>query len=172
MKQTKILLSHPNFDNSMMNKYLANVLNKNEKFSVRCLDKIRTNGYFDLEDEKKFLEDADMLVWQFPLYWYSCPSSLRDWQDQVMSPIVYSANNFLKGKSVQVIFTAGAGEENYSHEGLNRYTIDEMLRPLEMTVNAAGMVWKKPIGFFGCSEERKEEVFKEMDKVAEQICAE
>ena len=32
-----------------------------------------------------------------------------------------------------------------------RYTADEMLIPFEMTANAAGMKWFKPLGFYGCS---------------------
>lgn len=169
MKHTKILLSHPNISNSVMNKHLADILTKKENFSIRHLDKMRENGSFDLEAEKKFIADADTIIWQFPLYWYSCPSSLRDWQDQVMSAIVYSANNILKGKSVQVIFTAGAGKENYCREGLNYYTTDEMLRPLEMTAKAAGMVWKEPIGIFGCSPDRQAEVFNEIEEIAAKL---
>lgn len=149
--QITILLSHPNLGNSIFNKYLTDINKNNDKFYLHYLDKHINNGKFDLDAEKDILKNSKALVWQFPIYWYSCPSSLRDWQDQVLSPIVYSADNFLKGKKIRVVFTAGAGEEQYSHEGLNRYTIDEMLRPFEMTANASGMIWEKPLGFFGCS---------------------
>lgn len=165
MKQIKILISHPNFSNSVMNKHLAEALEKFEHISVRHLDKVVHKGKFDLEAEKIVLRDADAIVWQFPIYWYNSPASLRDWQDQVMSPIVYSADNFLKGKPVQVIFTAGAGEKEYSHEGLNRYTAEEMLRPFEMTANAAGMIWKKPLGFYGCSPDMTKDA---LDKAAKE----
>ena len=124
--QITILLSHPNISNSMFNKHLVDINRKNPNFVFHHLDKI-------------------------PIYWYNSPSSLRDWQDQIMSPIVYSADNFLKGMPVRVVFTAGAAAEHYSHEGLNRYTAEEMLIPFEMTANAAGMKWFKPLGFYGCS---------------------
>lgn len=150
MKHITILISHPNYNNSVFNKYLANINKENTDFFVRCLDKNQDNGYFSFEAEKEILKESSALVWQFPIYWYNCPSSLRNWQDQIMSPIVYSADNFLKGMPVRVIFSAGAAEEHYSHEGLNRYTAEEMLRPFEMTANAAGMVWKKPLGFYSC----------------------
>ena len=148
--QILILLSHPNASNSVFNKYLVDINKKCPDFCFHHLDKNRVNGYFDLEAEKKLLQESKAIVWQFPIYWYNAPSSLRDWQDQVMSPIVYSANNFLKGKPVRVVFTAGAAAEHYTHEGLNRYTADEMLIPFEMTANAAGMKWMKPLGFYGC----------------------
>ena len=148
--QILILLSHPNASNSVFNKYLVDINKKCPDFCFHHLDKNRVNGYFDLEAEKKMLQESKAIVWQFPIYWYNAPSSLRDWQDQVMSPIVYSADNFLKGKPVRVVFTAGAAAEHYTHEGLNRYTADEMLIPFEMTANAAGMKWMKPLGFYGC----------------------
>lgn len=168
MKHIEIFISHPNFSNSVMNKYLAESLPKNAQFLVRHLDKIVHKGYFDVEAEKEALRKADAIVWQFPIYWYNSPASLRDWQDQVMSPIVYSADNFLKGKPVRVVFTAGAGEKEYNHEGLNRYTAEEMLRPFEMTANAAGMVWKKPLGFYGCGPTMAKEALEEAAKEYEQ----
>ena len=117
--QILILLSHPNASNSVFNKYLVDINKKCPDFCFHHLDKNRVNGYFDLEAEKKLLQESKAIVWQFPIYWYNAPSSMRDWQDQVMSPIVYSADNFLKGKPVRVVFTAGAAAEHYTHEGLN-----------------------------------------------------
>lgn len=159
-----IFLAHPDFDNSVINKHLANSIKKNEEFCVHSLDKNRNNGYYDENAERLLLQESKSIVWQFPIYWYNSPASLRDWQDQILSPIVYSANNFLKGKPVRVIFTAGAGEKEYSHEGLNRFTAEEMLRPFEMTANAAGMIWKKPLGFYGCSPDMTKEALEKVAK--------
>lgn len=162
-KRITIFVSHPNFDNSLCNKHLEKVVLNNDLFRVHHLDKKMEKGYFDLEAEKALLRESDGIVWQFPIYWYNSPASLREWQDQVLSPIVYSSDNFLKGKPVMVVFTAGAGEEQYSHEGLNRYTAEEMLRPFEMTANASGMVWKKPLGFYSCGNNLTEEDWGRME---------
>ena len=83
--QITILLSHPNISNSMFNKHLVDINRKNPNFVFHHLDKNRVNGYFDLEAEKKLLRESKAIVWQFPIYWYNSPASLRDWQDQVMS---------------------------------------------------------------------------------------
>ena len=143
-------------DNSFINKHLADIHKKMGIFRVHHLDKSMKNGYFDLDAETNLLKECDSIIWQFPIYWYNSPASLRLWQDQVLSPIVYSNDNFLKGKHATVVFTAGAAEEHYSHEGLNRYTAEEMLRPFEMTANASGMIWHKPLGIYGCSPEMNE----------------
>ena len=162
-RKVTIILSHPSFDNSFINKHLADINKKMGIFCVHHLDKTIKNGYFDLDAEKKLLRESDAFVWQFPIYWYNSPASLRLWQDQVLSPIVYSNDNFLKGKPIAVVFTAGAAEEHYSHEGLNRYTAEEMLRPFEMTANASGMVWKKPLGIYSCSPEMNERALREAE---------
>lgn len=165
--QITILLSHPNLGNSIFNKYLTDINRENINFCIHTLDKHQIDGKFNFEVEKDILKKTDALVWQFPIYWYNCPSSLRDWQDQILSPIVYSADNFLKGKKVRVVFTAGAAEAEYSHTGLNRYTADEMLRPFEMTANASGLIWQKPLGFFGCSPETSKATLEAMAAVYE-----
>lgn len=160
--QITILLSHPNLGNSIFNKYLTDINKNNVNICIHHLDICKIKETFDLEAEKEILKNSKALVWQFPIYWYNCPSSLRDWQDQVLSPIVYSADNFLKGKKLRVVFTAGAAEAEYSRTGLNRYTAEEMLRPFEMTANASGLTWLKPLGFFGCGPETSEKAMESM----------
>ena len=171
-RKITIFLSHPNLDNSFINKHLEDIHKKMGIFCFHHLDKAMKNGYFDLEAEKKLLRESDAIVWQFPIYWYNCPVSLRLWQDQVLSPIVYSADNFLKGKSAAVVFTAGAAAEHYSHDGLNRYTAEEMLRPFEMTANASGMVWKAPLGIYSCSPEMSERALREAEDAYKKLIEE
>ena len=49
-------------------------------------------GIFDVPSELEALRRCSLLVWQFPLYWYSAPAILRQWQDQVLSAAVYGAD--------------------------------------------------------------------------------
>ena len=56
--QITILLSHPNISNSVFNKHLVDINRKNPNFVFHHLDKIRVNGYFDLEAEKNLLRES------------------------------------------------------------------------------------------------------------------
>lgn len=147
-KNILILLSHPDFEHSVANKALINAVSDIPGLTVHHLEKSERNGIFDLDREKELLRSANLIVWQFPLYWYSCPASLRDWQDQVLSPIVYGSDNFLKDKFVQIAFTAGSRESAFRAKDIIGYTPTEMLRPLQMTVNASGMRYLPPFGVF------------------------
>lgn len=158
-----LCLSHPNIANSFINKHLTQMGEKNGLFLLHHLDKFAKDGCFDLKNEIDLLKNADNIIWQFPLYWYNCPASLRMWQDNVFSPIVYG-ENFLKGKKLAVIFTAGAAAETYCKSGLNRYNAQEMLCPFEMCANAAHMIWQKPLGIYSCSNTMSENQIKEAEQ--------
>jgi len=147
-----LLLAHPNIANSKANNALVNAVKDIPGVTFRHLEAHKKNGLFDLQKETDLLRNAAIIIWQFPLYWYSCPSALRDWQDQVLSPIVYGPDNFLKGKRVQVVFTAGARQTAFRAGDILGFTPDEMLRPLQMTTNAALMQWLPPFTVFGAGE--------------------
>ena len=38
----------------------------------------------DIDREQQRLRDHDVVVFMFPLYWYSTPSMLKEWQDLVL----------------------------------------------------------------------------------------
>jgi glutathione-regulated potassium-efflux system ancillary protein KefG len=147
-----LLLAHPDFVNSKANKALVTAVQNLPGVNFHHLDLHRQNGHFDVLSETVSLRKAEIIIWQFPLYWYSCPSALRDWQDQVLSPIVYGPENFLKGKQVLVVFTAGARQTAFRAGDILGFTPDEMLRPLQMTTNAALMQWLPPFTVFGAGE--------------------
>lgn len=51
--------------------------------------------------EQEALKKADVIVWQFPIYWYSAPAKMKQWIDDVLAyGFAYgSGGNALKGKS-------------------------------------------------------------------------
>jgi len=159
-KNILILLSHPDYENSVANKVLIDAIKYIPGVFVHHLDSVRKDGFYDLKTETELLRKADIIVWQFPLYWYSCPASLRDWQDQILSPIVYGPDNFIKNKFVQIVFTAGSRESAYQAGGITGYTPSEMLRPLQMTVNASGMHYLPPFSIFEARDIKKEDLEK------------
>lgn len=151
-KNILLLLSHPDYEHSVANKTLIDAVSDIPGLTVHHLETECKGGLFDLDQEMELLRKADLIVWQFPLYWYSCPASLRNWQDQVLSPIVYGPDNFLKDKFVQIAFTAGSRESAFRAGDIVGYTPAEMLRPLQMTVNASGMRYLPPFGIFEARE--------------------
>src|SRR5262249_20459448 len=78
--------------------------------------------------------------------WYSAPSLVKEWLDLVLTHgWAYGENGHaLDGKLWMTAITAGGGEHVYRKDGLNRFTIPELLRPFEATANLCGMIWRDP----------------------------
>ena len=104
----------------------------------------------DVELEQKQLLAHDVIVFQFPLYWYSTPSLLKEWQDLVLEHgFAYgSGGTALHGKILIAALSAGGDKESYQHDGANLHTIRETLTPLRQTANISGMHYLPPFCLF------------------------
>ena len=106
---------------------------------------------FDIDLEQQRLREHDVIVFMFPLYWYSTPSILKEWQDLVLEHgFAYGhEGNELAGKILLCAVTAGGIEDAYRHSGYNHYSIRQLLCPIEQTAALCGMVYLPPFALFG-----------------------
>ena len=75
---------------------------------------------------------------------------LKAWQDQVYA-VGYAygpGGTSLRGKSLQLVLTAGGAQEKYRRGGHNRYEITDLLRPLETAAHFVGMTTLPPLVLF------------------------
>ena len=83
----------------------------------------------DIIREQQYLNDADLIVFQFPLWWYSMPALLKGYIDRVFSMgCAYGAAQALAGKKVLVCMTTGAPEFAWTAE--KRGTIKDIFKHL------------------------------------------
>ncbi|XP_053305488.1 NAD(P)H dehydrogenase [quinone] 1-like [Spea bombifrons] len=79
----------------------------------------------DIVEEQKKVEAADLVIFQFPLYWFGLPALLKGWVERVFSiGFAYSlqtlySNGPFKNKKAVLSFTTGAGESMFTDKGLN-----------------------------------------------------
>ncbi|MDE5445083.1 flavodoxin family protein [Bradyrhizobium sp. CSA207] len=97
----------------------------------------------DVKAEIKKLLWADVLILQFPLWWFSMPAILKGWVDRVFAyGFGYGVGEHsdkrwgdrygegtLAGKRAMLIVTAGGWQEHYSARGVNG-PIDDLLFPI------------------------------------------
>ena len=89
----------------------------------------------DIQQELDKLLWADLLILNFPLYWFSVPAILKGWIDRVLvSGVCYGGKRFydqggLAGKRALVTLTLG-GREHMFGEGAIHGPLEDMLRPL------------------------------------------
>jgi len=89
----------------------------------------------ELETEMAKVEAADLMIWQFPLWWFGVPAILKGWVDRVFamgraygSGRVYDTGLF-RGKRALLSLTTGGPEGAYAPGGFNG-DIQAILRPI------------------------------------------
>lgn len=79
----------------------------------------------DLDAEMRKVEWCDLMIWQFPLWWFSVPAIMKGWYDRVFAMgRFYGYGNIyetgvLKGKRAMLSLTTGGLQEHYTAEGFN-----------------------------------------------------
>lgn len=86
--------------------------------------------------EHEKLEWCDLMIWQFPLWWFSVPGILKGWVDRVFAMgRVYGQgrlyeNGVFKGKKALLSLTTGAAADAYLEGGFHG-DLDGILRPIQ-----------------------------------------
>ena len=126
------------------------------KYQAEQQNACQKNMFNDnLKDEMEKLEWCDILIFNFPLWWFSLPAILKGWVDRVFAMgFVYGAgkgtyeNGVFKNKTAFVTMTTGGPEQSYAIDGKNG-DIDTILFPIHhgmfyftgMTVLAPFISW-------------------------------
>ena len=100
----------------------------------------------DVPREQQRLLDHDVILFQFPLYWYSTPSLIKEWLDLVLQHgFAYGHDaDKLAGKTMMLAITAGGSEEAYTAMGYQHYPLRTFLTPLEQTARLCKMRFTAP----------------------------
>ena len=105
----------------------------------------------DVEQEQERLLAHDVILFQFPLFWYSTPALVKEWQDLVLEHgFAYGAGgDHLAGKRFSAAITAAGPEDAYQPKGYQHYPIRTFLTPLEQTARLCRMRFFAPYVLFG-----------------------
>lgn len=135
-----VIVVHPNLAESRINKRWVQELKKQPGVTIHNLYEVYPDEQINVAQEQELLEQHDRIVFQFPFYWYSTPSLLKKWLDKVLTYgwAYGSEGGKLQGKELLIALSAAGVEEIYQHDGRNRYTIEELLRPLDATSHMLG----------------------------------
>jgi len=146
-----VLFAHPSLGRSEVNGPMARAAAAVEGVTLVDLYAEYPDFRIDVDREQQRLLEHDVIVFQHPLYWYSTPAILKEWQDLVLEHgFAYGRDGTrLHGKLFLDALTAGGLEAAYRAQGYNHYTIGELLHPLEQTALLCGMIWLPPFALFG-----------------------
>lgn len=147
--KTTVLLFHPHLAQSRVNKTLANALPND--IEVRDMYKLYPDFKINVPNEQQILSQAGRIVIQFPMYWYSSPALLKQWEDDVLTHgwAYGSTGNALHGKELLIAVSPGA--DNYGRGHFAEYTVHELLRPFQATSRLIGTKYITPFVTAGAS---------------------
>ncbi|MEE6500311.1 hypothetical protein FKM82_003737 [Ascaphus truei] len=102
--------------------------------SVRAWKEGRLSS--DIVEEQKKLEAADLVIFQFPVFWFGLPAILKGWFDRVLTQgfaynlqSMYDNGHFQKKKAI-LSFTTGGLQSMYTPTGING-DINVLLWPVQ-----------------------------------------
>ena len=150
-RRVLVLFAHPSLEHSEVNQPMAKAASEIDGITFVDLYSEYADFQINIDQEQQRLLDHDVIVFQHPLYWYSTPAILKEWQDLVLEHgFAYGAEGTaLHGKIFLNALTAGGLEAAYRADGYNHFTIRELLRPMEQTALLCGMTFLAPFAMFG-----------------------
>ena len=90
----------------------------------------------DVAAEMRKVEACDLMIWQFPLWWFGLPAILKGWVDRVFAMgfaygggKIYETGPF-RGKRALLSLTTGGPQASYVEGGFNG-DLDGILRPVQ-----------------------------------------
>ena len=149
-----VVFAHPALERARVAPAMLKAVSGLPNFAVRDLYDLYPDMTIDVLAEQVALAVSDIVVLQFPLYWYSVPALLKEWLDLVWIPgwAYGKGGQVLEGKTLACAFSAGGAGNAYGPEGANRFTIAELMRPWEQTAALCGMRWRHPFVIHGAGD--------------------
>ena len=152
-----LIYAHPEPHHSIANKALISAASELGHVTVHDLYGIYPDFFIDIRHEQELLRQHDIIVFQHPLYTYSCPALLKEWFDRVLTRDFSGeqGGRQLSGKYWRQVITTGEPAEAYQHGGYNRFPISELLRPFELTAALCEMHWLAPVILYAARRQGK-----------------
>ncbi len=141
-----VLFAHPEPQNSIANQVMLKKISELEHVTVHELYALYPDFFIDVSYEQALLLEHDIIVFHHPLFMYSCPALLKEWLDRVLHKgFAFGESAALKGKYWRSIITTGGNKEAFSTRGYNKYPMQEILQPFELTASLCQMHWLDPL---------------------------
>jgi len=121
MSKTLIILAHPNFKDSVGNKTIINTVKNIDTVKIRDLAALYPDFNIDVKAEQDALALANLIILQYPIYWYNMPPILKQWFDKVLTyGFAFGEEAKVTGKSIMASFTVGSPKKAYPKGEMER----------------------------------------------------
>jgi len=141
-----VVHAHPYPTRSRTNRALADALRKMEGVDFRALYDLYPDFDIDAAAEQKAVEQARVVVWMHPVFWYSVPALMKHWFDKVLAYgwAYGDGGAALHGKHCLWVPTTGGDERDFTPTGLHAHPFAAYAPSVEQTARFCGMRWEPP----------------------------
>ena len=151
MARVLVQFAHPLLEKSRVQKQMIKQAQMVKGVTINDLYERYPDFDIDVRREQRLLLAHDIIIFQHPFYWYSTPAIVKQWLDLVLEHgWAYGiTGDKLKGKLFMQAISCGGSDPAYHPEGKNRFTIRQMLSPMDQTANLCQMEYLPPFVVYG-----------------------
>ena len=146
MSKLIVYMAHPAQQHSRANAAMAE--RAREVADITFVDLYAEYPRFDIDidAEQARLLAHDVILLQFPMFWYSTPSIVKEWLDLVLEHgFAYGTDgDKLAGKTMMLAVTAAGPADAYTTDGYQHFPMRTFLTPLEQTAHLCKMKFSPP----------------------------
>ena len=139
MSKILVISAHQDLAQSVSNRLILEELEKHfgSKAEIRRLSDLYPDFNINVAAEQAALVKADVVVLQYPTFWFNTPAILKKWLDDVWYG---TGGDKLHGKKLFVSTTTGSPAESYN--GQTVPLIETLVKPVEASALYSGFVWQ------------------------------
>lgn len=146
MPRLLVYYAHPGHRTSRVNRPMAEAARRIDGITFVDLYRAYPRHHINVPLEQERILEADIILFQFPVFWYSSPSIVKEWQDLVLKHgFAYGAGgDMLAGKRMMLAVTTAGPEDAYTPEGYQHFPLRTFLTPFEQTARLCQMTFSAP----------------------------
>ena len=170
MKKTLVIFAHPYFEYSTSSRELIKAYTNYNEVTFKDLYEEYPDFHIATFKERKRIRDYERLVFHFPLIWFGLPPLLKLWIDEVFDMSWKAESDHpLINKDAIIIVTMGAAEENYRSDGLYHTSIEDLMKPLTLSLEVNGIDVKDLIPVFRADDLQAESLKQIREKIVNSL---
>ncbi len=151
MSKVLILYAHPAAELSRTNRLMLEAAARLPDVTVHDLYEHYPDFHIDVEHEQQLLSQAELVVMQHPIHWYSMPALQKEWLDRVLARgwAFGHDGHALEGKRFWLVASTGGETASYQSTGRHGHPFADFLPPYQQTARLCGMQWVEPLILHG-----------------------
>ncbi|MBX7249918.1 MAG: NAD(P)H-dependent oxidoreductase [Caulobacteraceae bacterium] len=147
--RTLLVFAHPALERGRVNPLMCEAVADLPNLTVHDLYEAYPDFTIDVPAEHRLMLAHDLIVLQFPIYWFAMPSLLKEWLDLSWSRgFAFGQGARLKGRTLMCAVSTGANRDAYEN-GVYRFPLADFLAPVKQTAEYCGLNWVEPFVLHG-----------------------